>query len=154
MKYLILTTIVITTLALSGCGEDRSHPNPQNSNNTTPIVYKAPTAVIDINSTKHMLLDNGDYRADNNLSYPFILDGNRSFDNDENGSSIVAYDWNITSTFSDGCLDINKSAAADGSKVIIKLCNEVFNNGDINATLTVTDDEDTNATTNKIIHIN
>ena len=150
IKKSILAGAVIA-LAFGGCGDDRSHPNDGSGKH---IVYKNPTAVIDVNGTAHIKLDeNGStltYRADNNLSNPFIFSGARSHDNDQNNQTIVAYDWNITSSFSEDCLDINST----GAQSIVLLCNEAFTDGDINVTLKVTDDEHKTATTTKIIKIN
>ena len=141
----------MAVLAFSGCGEDRSHPDDGTG---VQIVYKNPTAVIDVNGTAHIKQDENNsiftYRVDNNLSNPFILNGDRSQDNDENNQSIQSYDWNITSTFSEDCLDINST----GSQSVVKLCDEAFTDGDINVTLKVIDDEDVAATTNVVIKIN
>ncbi len=148
-KIAVATTVAV--LVFSGCGEDRSHPD---DGTDVQIVYKNPTAVIDVNGTEHIKQSENNsiftYRVDNNLSNPFILNGDRSQDNDENNQSIQSYDWNITSTFSEDCLDINST----GSQSVIKLCDEAFTDGDINVTLKVIDDEDVAATTNVIIKIN
>ena len=140
-----ITAVAATTavLVFSGCGDDRSHPNDGNGN---PIVYKNPTALIDVNGTKHIKQSESNgvytYRVDNNLSNPFIFSGDRSHDNDENNQRIQSYDWNITSTFSQTCLDINST----GSQSIVKVCDEAFRDGDINVTLKVTDDEEKTST--------
>ncbi len=151
IKKQILLTAVAALLTFSGCGDDRSHPNDGSG---TPIVYKNPTAIIDVNGTEHVQQDvNGTtytYRVDNNLSNPFIFSGSRSQDNDEDNQSIQSYDWNITSTFSEDCLDINST----GSQSIVKLCDEAFTDGDINVTLKVTDDEAATASTQIVIKIN
>ncbi len=141
---------MVLGLVLSGCGDDRSHP--KKSINTNSISYANPTAVIDINSTSHRaLLSKGtDVYRYSNANDPFVLDGVSSHDNDERGDSIVAYDWNITSTFSNNCLDINQT----GTKAIVKVCDEALNDGEINATLVVTDDEGKKDTTTRIIKIN
>ncbi len=156
IKQNTLALVAVSLLAFSGCGEDRSHP--KNNNGGQPgykITYADPIAVIDINGTTNLLQsdvnDTLTYRLDNtNTNNPFIVSGLKSQDMDENNQSIVAYDWNITSTFSAGCLDINNT----GSVVRIKTCDEAFNDGDINITLIVTDDENKTASANKLIKIN
>ena len=158
IKQNTLALVAISLLAFSGCGEDRSHPKANNDNNNQPgnkIIYADPIAVIDINgTTNHLQKDINDtltYRLDDtNTNNPFIVSGLRSQDMDENNQSIVAYDWNITSTFTAGCLDVNNT----GTVVRIKTCDEAFNDGDINITLTVTDDENKTASANKLIKIN
>jgi len=151
MKKQIALIAAAAIVTFSGCGDDRSHPDDGSG---VQIVYKNPTAVIDVNGTEHIKLGENNniftYRVDSNLSNPFILSGDRSHDNDENNQSIQSYDWNITSTFSKDCLDINST----GSQSVIKLCDEAFTDGDINITLTVIDDEDIAATTKVIIKIN
>ncbi len=149
----LLATVAVM---LSACGEDRSHPtDPDAPNSEKPvIVYKNPVAVIELNSTTHQYnSQTGQYRYDNQES-PFIFDGSKSHDLDENNQSIVSYDWNVTVRYvrqSDvNCTDINKT----GARAIVKLCNDAQNDANITAMLTVTDDENVTDTATKIIKIN
>ncbi len=155
IKQNTLALVAISLLAFNGCNDDRSHPKDNVTTSGNIITYANPIAVIDINGTTNLLQsdvnDTLTYRLDNtNTNNPFIVSGLRSQDMDENNQSIVAYDWNITSTFTAGCLDVNNT----GTVVRIKTCDEAFNDGDINITLTVTDDENKTASANKLIKIN
>ncbi len=141
---------LVLGLVLSGCGDDRSHP--KNGIKGSSISYANPTAVIDINSTTHRPQPQRGfdvYRYDS-PSAPFILDGKDSHDNDERGEKIASYDWNITSSFGDGCLDLNNT----GSSVIMKVCEEAYNDGNITVRLTVTDDEGAKDSTSRVIKLN
>ncbi len=156
IKNIIIT--VVAVLALSGCGEDRSHPADFDAAGN-PIDYKNPTAVIELNATTHTLA-RGKYTIDRaDTGNPFIFNGSKSHDNDEANQSITAYAWNIQHTFITNCVDLNTT----GDKAIFKFIHVDINesnttcydqatgSGDINVTLTVTDDEGKTATTNKNI---
>ena len=157
-------TVVATTVAVlvfSGCGDDRSHPKGVDAAGN-PIVYANPTAVIDLNSTTHDLV-RGVYNIDTvDTGNPFIFDGSKSQDNDENNQSIVGYQWSVNHTFTAACVDINTT----GTRAVFKFINvdvndtnqtcynEATDNGEINTTLTVTDDEGKTAIARKNIKTN
>ncbi len=156
-----IAAAMIGLLAFSGCGEDRSHPAGVDDNGN-PIVYKSPTAVIELNATTHQL-SRGEYVVDRvDTGNPFIFDGSASHDNDENNQSIVDYQWTISHSFIDACVDINIT----GQKAIFKFIhvdanesnqtcyNEATDNGEINASLTVKDNEGKSASTTKSIKTN
>jgi hypothetical protein len=148
----------VVALVLGGCGDDRSHPKGVDENGN-PIVYSNPTAIIDINATTHDFI-NGEYTLDRrNLSNPFIFDGSRSHDNDEDNQSISQYAWSVNHSFSNACVDINKT----GNRAVFKFINidtnttclnEARDNGEINVTLTVTDNENKTATATRNIKTN
>jgi hypothetical protein len=146
-----LALLAIMVLAFSGCNDDRSHPDAGNNGNS--VVYGNPIAVIDVNGTGNTFQGENNgyliyrYADENN---PFIFNCSNSYDSDENNQSIVGCDWNITSNFTDGCLDINNT----GNIVYVNVCNEAYNDGDINATLTVTDDESKTASSTQLIKLN
>lgn len=158
MKKQIAVVATIVAIAFSGCGDDRSHPN---DGTDVQIVYKNPTAVIDLNSTTH-LPSRGGYtvdRTDTGTKNPFIFDGSKSQDNDEDNKSISNYQWSVNHTFISSCVDVN----ATGNKAVFKFLNvdanetnttcydEATGAGEINATLTVTDNEGkTNSITKSI----
>ena len=158
-----ILTVAVLALVLGGCGEDRSHPKGVDENGN-PIVYKNPTAVIDLNATDHTYADvtkayTVGTGARNHLGSPFIFDGIRSHDNDENNASIKSYQWDLSFTHNPLCVDINKT----DNTAIFKFINTDTNNtclnaaitpGEINATLTVTDDEGKTDTTTKSIKTN
>ncbi|RUM65527.1 MAG: hypothetical protein DSZ06_04855, partial [Sulfurospirillum sp.] len=77
-----------------------------------------------------------------------------------NNQSIEHYSWSIVSSFPSNCVDINASTQ---EKAIFRFKNtdsnnscrtEALNNGEINATLTVTDDEGKTDTTTRNIKTN
>ena len=145
MKKNIAILATIATMIFSGCGDDRSHPKDGVFNldgNATP------TAVIDLNATTHEYSDiDKAYTIDRtNAENPFIFLGKSSHDNDENNQSIKKYEWNVSHTFSPVCIDVNKTS----DLVRVHFANtdanttcrsQAINSGEINATLTVTDDE-------------
>ncbi len=159
IKKQITLTAIAALLTFSGCGEDRSHPNDENGN---PIVYANPTAVIELNATTHNEA-RGEYTIDRvETGNPFIFDGSKSQDNDENNQSIVSYQWSVNHTFTAACVDINTT----GNRAVFKFINvdandtnqtcynEATDNGEINTTLTVTDNEGKTATVDKNIKTN
>jgi hypothetical protein len=152
MKKNIAILATIATMIFSGCGDDRSHPKDLNISGNS-VKYGDPIAIIDLNATNHKYLkdDNGTlvYRF-SNMSDKFIFNGNNSHDTDERNQKIISYDWNITSSFTNGCLDINKT----GTYAYINICEEAYNDGSLNVVLTVTDDENKTATATKKIKIN
>jgi hypothetical protein len=168
IKKQIALAATAVVLILGGCGEDRSHPKGVDANGN-PIEYKNPTAIIDLNNTTHTYVPALDQYtvgggARTTLNDPFIFSGARSHDNDENNQSITQYAWSISHTFSNACVDINQT----GDSAIFKFLHtvsseadynetcrdEAINNGEINATLTVTDNEEKRATTTKVVKTN
>ena len=152
MRKNIAILATVATMIFSGCGDDRSHPDGMDGG--VKFVNVAPTAIIDINSTGHNFLKTEGgfevYRYED-ANTPFIFDASASHDGDENNQSIVSYDWNITSTFTrENCLDINNT----GSIVYLKVCDEALNDGDINVSLTIKDDEDTTASALRRLKLN
>lgn len=159
-KILSITTVALAIVLLNGCG-DRGGDCDSDSLGAV-IKYENPTAIIDINSTSHTYYarDNA-YTIDRaNVESPIIFDGNRSHDNDESNQSITNYAWSLTHTFPTNCVDINTSVP---TKAVFRFINtdsnttcrdQALNNGEINATLTVTDDEGKTDTTTKNIKTN
>jgi uncharacterized protein YceK len=155
-------------LVLSGCGEDRSHPKGVDADGN-PIVYKNPTAIIDLNNTTHTYVPALDQYtvgggARTTLDDPFIFSGAKSHDNDENNQSITGYDWQIVHSFSAACVDVNTTGDSAVFKFLhtisseadynVTCRDEAVNNGEINATLTVTDNEGKQASTTKVVKTN
>ena len=167
-KQITLAAVTAAVLAFSGCGDDRSHPKGVDKDGN-PIVYKNPTAIIDLNNTTHTYVPSlNQYTvgggARTTISDPFIFSGARSQDNDENNQSIQTYAWNVSHTFSVNCVDINKTGDSAVFKFIhtlssasdynVSCSKEAVDNGEINASLTVTDNEGSTATTTKVIKTN
>ncbi len=163
MKKEIFATTLLAVALLSGCGDRGGDCERTTKGVGAPkIEYKDPVAIIDLNSTTHTYVPSlGEYTIDRtHIENPFIYDGSRSQDNDENNQSITKYQWHFSHTFSPACVDINTSA---GVKAVFRFANtdtndtcqnEALNNGEINATLTVTDDEGKTASTTKSIKTN
>ncbi len=153
-----LIAAAVVTVVLSGCGDDRSHPN----DGSVGITYYAPVAVIELNATTHQYVEALDqYTIDRaNISNPFVFDGKGSYDLDENNQSITTYDWNVTTSLSSTCVDINITEDTVRVSYNIEqnatLCTaEALTYGqEINATLTVTDDEGEIAIAKKNIKTN
>lgn len=156
-KIAVATTVAV--LVFSGCGEDRSHPMDGNS---TITVYANPVAVIEVNASTHQYVEALDqYTIDRaHINNPFIFDGIRSHDLDENNQSIVRHAWNVTTSLSETCVDINITGnvarVAYNVERNATLCTgQALTYGqEINVTLTVTDDEGAKATTIKNIKTN
>ena len=168
MKKQIALIAAAAIVTFSGCGDDRSHPKGIDGEDN-PIVYKNPTAVIDLNNTTHTyvsVLDQYTVGGGTRMTIgdPFIFSGARSQDNDEDNQSIQNYNWSISHTFSPNCVETNTtgnqivfnfahtlSTAADYN---VTCRDEAVDNGEINVTLTVTDDEGKTASTTKAIKTN
>ncbi len=163
IKNITAVATTVAVLVFSGCGDDRSHPKGVDENGN-PIVYANPTAVIELNATTHTYAAPTDaYTVGggtrSTVSDPFIFTGDKSHDNDENNQSITGYAWSVSHTFIDACVDINKSNATMTFKFLHTDTNntcldEAINNGEINATLTVTDNEGKTASTHRNIKTN
>ncbi len=166
IKKQILLTAVAALLTFWGCGEDRSHPKGVDADGN-PIVFKNPTAVIELNATTHIYVAASDTYtvgggARDTVGNPFIFDGLKSQDNDENNQSITNYQWSISHTFIPECVDINTTESQTVFKFINVDANETnrtcynlaVGDGEINATLVVTDDEGKTASTTKAIITN
>ena len=155
IKKQIAFVAALVVLTFSGCGEDRSHPKGIDRNGN-PIVYKKPVAVIELNATTHTYdAQFNEYRYDTaNQGNPFIFDGKKSHDLDENNQSITKYDWNVTVLYKTqldaNCTNINYT----DSRAIVKLCADARNDANITAKLIVTDDEGATDTASKFISIN
>ena len=163
MKKVFVATLSITAiLALfTACGNNRAGDCDSIDFKGAKISHKNPTAIIELNSTTHEYVPSlGEYTIDrNHIENPFIFTGDKSHDNDENNQSITNYNWSISHSFSSNCVDINKSA----SKLIFRFANtdtndtcqaQALNNGEINVTLSVTDDEGKTDSTHKNIKTN
>ncbi len=158
-----ILTVAVLALALSGCGEDRSHPKGVDANGN-PINYANPTALIDLNATDHTYANATQAYtvgtgARNHLGSPFIFDGVKSHDNDENNQSITSYKWDFSFTHNPACVDIQKTSHTATFKFINTDTNNTCVNaaitpGEINATLTVTDNEGKTAIARKNIKTN
>ena len=158
-----LIAAAVVTVVLSGCGDDRSHPKGVDKQGN-PIVYADPTAVMELNATTHTYAAVTDaYTVGGGtrttVADPFIYDGSKSHDNDENNQSISQYAWTVSHTFIDSCVDINKTASLMKFRFIRTDTNntclqQAINNGEINVTLTVTDNEGKTAVAHKNIKTN
>jgi len=165
MKLTSVALLTSLAMILSACGEDRSHPSdPAAANYQPEIVLKSPTAVIDLNASTHTYVENLDAYtvgggARTTVEDPFTFSAASSHDNDEDNQSIVSYSWNVTHTFSANCVDINTTAG----QTIFHFANtdtnttcfqEAVDNGEINATVTVKDDEGATDTETMLIKTN
>ncbi len=162
MKKEILITLTTVALIFSACGNNRGGDCDEMGGNLgSKVEYKNPTAIIDVNSTTHQYVPAlKEYTIDRtHLENPFIFKGDRSQDNDENNQSITKYSWDIKHTFSTNCVDLNISGSTaifrfDNTDTNETCANEAIDNGEINVSLTVTDDEGKTDTTIKTIGTN
>ncbi len=159
-----ITTLTAVTLTLfSGCGSSRGGDCDKEGSKGAKIDYQDPTAIIDVNSTTHTYYDRDKaYTLDRaHIENPFIFSPYKSHDNDENNQSITKYVWNITSSFSPSCVDINNTFSNNLARFAFKntdvneTCREeATKDGEIDVTLTVTDDEGKSNSTTKQIKTN
>jgi len=160
-KILLITTAVLAVAVLSGCG-DRGGDCDKEGTKAPTINYKDPVAIIDVTAQGYTPEPDNDHNQ-STLAFrwyssddPIIFDANRSKDQDSAGDpSIVSYNWVVknedNTTMDDSCItkDIN------GSRLIVKICDQARDTEfeKFSVKLTVTDNEDKNATDYKLITI-
>ena len=159
-KILSITTVALAIALLNGCGDrggdcDDTSVKPH-------ITYKNPIAIIDVTPQGYTVEDDNDNNQSTlayrwyNSNDPIIFDANRSKDQDSAGNpNIVSYNWTVknedNTTMTDNCI----STDINGSRLIVKICDEARDTEyeKFSVKLTVTDNEDKNATDYKLITI-
>ncbi len=162
MKREIFTATLLAVALLSGCG-DRGGDCEDSNASGVRIEYKDPVAMIDVTAERYTAEADNDNNASTlafrwyNADDPIYFDANRSRDLDSEGSSAVRYHWDVknedNTTMSDDC--IHKSEENNGSRLVVRICEQARDTEfeKFSVKLTVTDNEDKNASDYKLITI-
>ena len=152
----------VVTVALSGCGDDRSHPN-DGKGVLSPTPQK-PVAELNIDknsTTGYTEFDDDDNNSDTlafrwfSASDKLVFDGNASKDLDSVGTGVLSYNWRVknedNTTMSDNCIN----TTTVGSQLVVKICDEAndIDQEKFSVTLTVIDDENQTDSAKKTVTI-
>jgi len=159
MKKNIAILATIATLILSGCGDDRSHPEDDDTLSSTPV---APLSTFDFDknaTTGYTETDDND-NNDSTLLFRWfseddklVFDGSNSKDLDNVGTGVLTYNWIVknedNTTMSDSCIDAN----ATNSTLIVKICDEANDpeQEKFSVTLNVTDDDNQTSSSTTLV---